>query len=598
VRCFDGFRPIAGRESALLGAAVSEGLSALLHFSEHDYSWLAQFLSLWVLPFAHEDLAIILGGYIVVNKVMPVGLVAAIIYCGIVASDFALYGIGAGARRLPWLNRLAVNERVDSFSDMLKRNLFGLVALCRVVPGIVFIAFIACGWSRVSLARFTLASLVVSALYLPLMLYLVVFFGDALDDHAGLWTWPFLLSVLVAIGFVRRQVFALQKAFDPPHGKPSVSAVFNGHRGMPALVGLARNVAWAERIPPALFYLPLALSWIVFGLRYRSLTLPTAVNPRIPTGGMWGESKSDCLLDVAASERQWVADFIVVRRSAEPQTVYADVELARQALDAAGLAFPLVAKPDIGWQGYGVRRINDLPALHDYLRDFPAGEKLLLQRFVPHAGEAVLLYARLPGAPNGRILSLAFRYYPHVIGDGRRCLRDLIRKDVRARRKARLHLGYDPTHQGLAQDDLDRAPARGEVIQIALIGSARAGTLHRDARRFITPELEARLDAIARSMTEFHYGWFDLRFASAEDLMRGQNFSIVEINGIGGELPGARDPLLSAMEVYRRIVDRQRILFLIGERNRARGVKPMGCADLVKHLLRRTQLVRRYPASA
>jgi membrane protein DedA with SNARE-associated domain len=576
---------------------VSEGVSALLDFSAHDYSWLAQFLSLWILPFAHEDLAIILGGYIVVNKLMPVGLVVALIYCGMVASDFALYGIGAGARRLPWLNRLAVNERVRSFGDTLKRNLFGLVAFCRVVPGVVFIAFIACGWTRVSLLRFTVASLVVSALYLPLMLYLVVFFGDALDDHAGFWTWPFLLSVLAAVGFVRRQVFAFQRA--PARANPTTAApAFEGHRGMPALNGLTRKVAWAERIPPALFYLPIALSWIGFALRHRSLTLPTAVNPRIPTGGMWGESKGDSLFDVAASERRWVADFIILRRSAGLQTVYADLERARAALDAAGLAFPLVAKPDIGWQGYGVRRIDDVRALRDYLRDFPSGARLILQRFVPHAGEAALLYARMPGAPNGRILSLAFRYYPHVIGDGHSCLRELIRKDARARRKARLHLGHDPTHQALTTGDLDRIPASGEVVQIALIGSPRAGSLHRDARRYITPQLEARLDAIARGMSEFHYGRFDLRFASAEDLMRGENFSIVGISGIGAAAVDAWDPQLSVAEVYRRFVDQQRILFLIGEKNRARGFAPMGCADFVKYLLRRVQLVRRYPASA
>src|SRR5262245_35936750 len=282
-----------GARRLSVGAAVSEGLSALMHLSEHDYSWLAQFLSLWILPFAHEDLAIILGGYIVVNKLMPVGLVVATIYCGMVASDFALYGIGAGARRLPWLNRLAVNERVRSFGDLLKRNLFGLFAFCRVVPGAVFIAFIACGWSRVSLTRFMVASLVTSALYLPLMLYLVVFFGDALDDHAGFWTWPFLLSVLVAVGFVRRQVFAFRKTapaanVEPPGGAPA----FDGHRGMPPLNGLARKVAWAERIPAILFYLPVALSWLGFALRYRSLTLPTAVNPRIPAGGI--RSCCDC----------------------------------------------------------------------------------------------------------------------------------------------------------------------------------------------------------------------------------------------------------------------------------------------------------------
>src|SRR5712691_11069459 len=66
---------------------MSDALSALLHLSAHDYSWLAQFFSLLFLPFAHEDLAVILGAYVVVNDIMPVGLVALCIYAGMVASD-------------------------------------------------------------------------------------------------------------------------------------------------------------------------------------------------------------------------------------------------------------------------------------------------------------------------------------------------------------------------------------------------------------------------------------------------------------------------------------------------------------------------------
>ena len=50
---------------------MSDALSALPHQSAHDYSWLAQFFSLLFLPFAHEDLAIIFGAYVVVNDVMP-----------------------------------------------------------------------------------------------------------------------------------------------------------------------------------------------------------------------------------------------------------------------------------------------------------------------------------------------------------------------------------------------------------------------------------------------------------------------------------------------------------------------------------------------
>jgi hypothetical protein len=222
----------------------------------------------------------------------------------------------------------------------------------------------------------------------------------------------------------------------------------------------------------------------------------------------------------------------VVTRSAGQHTLYADLEYARQSLRSAGLTFPLIARPDVG--RHGVCRIDDVAALREYLQNFPGGEKLMLQAFVPQPNKAAVLYARLPGAQNGRILSLTFRV------DG----------------------------------------------------------LCHDARRHIAPELEARIDAVARSMREFHYGCFELRFASADDLMRGENFSIVAINGIGSAVKHAWDPALPLREVYRRLVDHQRIMFLIGEKNRARGFEPLGCADIVKSLVRQSQLSRRYPASA
>ena len=234
-----------------------QSIAALGHM-QLDVSGFAKIVSLMVLPFAHEDLAIILGGYIIVNDLMPVSLVALSIYGGIVASDFALYGIGAAARHVPWLSRYAVDDRVRRFGDKLKRNVFGLVALCRVVPGVVFVAFIACGWARVSLARFTAASLIISALYLPLMLYLVIVFGDALDDRVGLWAWPMLFAAIAATSFARKRVFAFRVR--APNRRPPA------RRSLPESASACRR--WraptarsplAERIPPALFYLPLVV---------------------------------------------------------------------------------------------------------------------------------------------------------------------------------------------------------------------------------------------------------------------------------------------------------------------------------------------------
>jgi hypothetical protein len=99
-------------------------------------------------------------------------------------------------------------------------------------------------------------------------------------------------------------------------------------------------------------------------------------------------------------------------------------------------------------------------------------------------------------------------------------------------------------------------------------------------------------------MREFHYGRFDLRFASLDALMRGDDFTIVEIGGIGGALDRACDPAMPVAELYRGLIDRQRIMFLIGAKNRTRGFEPPGCADILKSLLRHGQLGRRYPASA
>jgi len=579
-----------------VGDSLIQTLAAFGHFSALDLSGVAKIAVLLVLPFAHEDLAIVLGGYIVVNGLMPIGLVAVCIYGGIVASDFALYSIGAAARHMPWLSRFAVNERVRRVGDTLKRNVFGLVALCRVVPGVVFVAFVACGWMRVSLARFTAASLVISALYLPLMLYLVIVFGDSLDDRLGLWAWPTLFLVVAGTSFARKRVFAFGKANEP---EPAGEVVLPANCfGMPPLTHTDRKVAKAERIPPGLFYVPLVLNWLRLGLRYRSLTLPTAANPNIFAGGMWGESKSSYLFDVDPAMRKWIADFVLVQRNAGVASLKNDIDRAIRSLAEGGLDFPIIAKPDIGLHGHGVRRIDDLAQLESYVASYPEFATLMLQRFVPHSGEAAVLYARLPEEPAGRILSLTFRYFPHVVGTGYLTVRQLIARDERAQWKSALHLGIDPSHLGVDRRHLDVVPARGEVVRIALIGNQRAGALYRDGRRHITAALEARFDGIARSMTEFHYGRFDLRFESLDGFVRGEDFLIMEINGIGGEAIDCWDPRLTVREVYRRLADQQQLLFLIGQRNWERGFRPTKVGDLLGSLIRQTQMIRRYPASA
>jgi membrane protein DedA with SNARE-associated domain len=192
---------------------VIEGFA--LQLLQHDYTWLTELFLLLLLPFAREDLAIIAGAFVVVHHEMPAVAVALCIYAGTVASDLALYAFGTGARRVPWLARLALETRALTVAKMLRGNLLGLVAFGRVVPGVGFSVFIACGWARAPLSRFIGGSMLVSALYLPLMLCIAVFIGDALHEQIGRWTWPTLIALVLALGYFRQRVFGLQEPAEP-----------------------------------------------------------------------------------------------------------------------------------------------------------------------------------------------------------------------------------------------------------------------------------------------------------------------------------------------------------------------------------------------
>src|SRR3546814_7224751 len=105
--------------------------------------------------------------------------------------------------------------------------------------------------------------------------------------------------------------------------------------------------------------------------------------------------------------------------------------------------------------GYGVRLVRGPAELGAYLEGFPAGEAFILQDYVDWQGEAGVLYVRLPGEPAGRIFSLGFRSFPHVVGDGRSTLAELIATDPRTSRMAR---GQD--RQSTRLNSTHKSPSR------------------------------------------------------------------------------------------------------------------------------------------
>ena len=347
---------------------------------------------------------------------------------------------------------------------------------------------------------------------------------------------------------------------------------------------LAPAVGRFEQLPKWLNLVPMVLQWLWLGLRYRSISLPSSANPGITSGGMVGDGKLEYFAAMGATARHATAAHIGVVNAAG-----LDVGQVIARLDAAGLQFPLVAKPDMGWCGYGVRLLAARAELDDYLQRFPAGETFLLQRYLPEPGEAGLFYMREPGAVRGRLIGILLRHYPSVTGDGRATVADLIGRDVRLRRATEnaLHeCRYDP----------QRVPVAGEIVRLSTVASTRVGGCYQDGSEHASEVLTARVDAIAKDMGLFLVGRFDVRYRNLEALRRGE-FTIMEVNGAGSEAVHAWDPKYSIAEVYRIVFAKQRLLFKIADENRRRGHRPIGLRKLAQLHFRQQRVMRLYPPS-
>ena len=366
------------------------------------------------------------------------------------------------------------------------------------------------------------------------------------------------------------------------------------HQGMPPLDQEGAALSFFEFWPMWAFYPPVALYALWLMLRHRGILLPTVANPSFPVGGFVGESKAEILELVVRHAPESVAPFIALDRpnlqaqAASGITLDDECMAARAALRAAGLALPVVAKPDLGCRGVGVKLLRTDHDLRAYVRAFPLGARFLLQRYVPFEGEAGVFYCRLPGQERGRIVSITLKYFPHVTGDGQRSLRQLILADPRAGRLPHLYLNRHA-------ERLDSVPSAGTSVRLAFAGSHSRGAIFRDGTHLATPAMEAQFDAIAQRIPEFHFGRFDVRFADFAQVQEGGAFTIVEVNGAGAESTHIWDRKTSLLKAWRDLMRQYRWLFQIGRANRDRGFKASSLADFLQAYRREKALTPLYP---
>jgi hypothetical protein len=341
-----------------------------------------------------------------------------------------------------------------------------------------------------------------------------------------------------------------------------------------------RLTRW-EFWPPWAAYPPVLGYVLGLAVKHRSLTVFTAANPAIPSGGFIGESKVDILRGLGPAH--------VARSAFLEGTLSAALKLSRVEAFLATLEHPLpvVLKPDQGQRGSGVVVARTRAALKARLAELDVDT--IVQEYVPGL-EFGVFYVRRPGETRGRILSITEKRLPSVTGDGRSSLEELILSDADTIGMARFHLRQHAHHPG-------EVPAAGLVVPLGDCGSHCRGARFYDAGALRTPALEHAIHQMASRFEGFYFGRFDVRVPSREALMCGERIAILELNGVTSEVTHVYDPNVSVFEAYRALFMQWRLAFEIGAENASRGARVWSIAELAGLLAAHAGLRRAAPST-
>lgn len=510
--------------------------------------------------FISEDLACITSGQLVARHEMHWLVAVSGCLAGIFIGDMGLWLTGRllGRRVLrgPWIARRLSAERFDQLGDWLERNTIRSVFAARFLPGTRLPLYLAAGTLGRSGLRFACGTFLAAAVWTPALVLAVALLGDRVIRPFTFFVGSGWLAVLSAAIVC----LALLKVF-------ILTTTEIGRAKLVATVSLLWR--W-EFWPMILFYPPVAL-WVAWlSLRHRGFTTITAANPGIPHGGFVGESKSQILRSLRSRN-------VILSELIEASGSDRRMEQLGRFIQQNGLSYPVILKPDIGQRGAGVRLIHARDEAIQYLA--AAHWPVLVQPYHPGPFEAGIFYYRIPGQQKGRIFSITDKHFSHLAGDGSSTVEQLIWRHPRYRMQAATFI-----KRHAAQ--LNRVLGSGEVFNLALAGNHCQGTCFRDGAHLITPRLETKIDEIAQTFDGFHFGRFDVRYRDVEAFKRGEDLTVIELNGITSESTNIYDPSRTLIWAYRMLFAQWSILFRIGRANRRLGHSVSGHLELLKEVAR------------
>jgi RimK-like ATP-grasp domain len=308
----------------------------------------------------------------------------------------------------------------------------------------------------------------------------------------------------------------------------------------PFLIKLLNWEYWSFNV----IYTPIFFYWFYLCAKAKSFFFFSAANPSIEYGGFLCESKSDI--------------YKLIPEAYYPKTLLIPVNYAADVVEHlianANVTFPVIVKPNIGAQGKGVRKINNLQDAVDYI--FTSRFPMLVQNFVAYENEVGIFYYRYPWEKNGKISGIVEKEFLTITGDGMFTVEELIKQNER-------YLLQLNALKKMKDINLSEVLQLDEKKILIPFGNHARGAKFIDASHQITPALENAIDNICKQIDGFYYGRLDIKFNSWEELEQGKALSIIELNGSGSEPTHMYDPKHSIFYAWKEIIRHLNILYKI-----------------------------------
>jgi len=320
-------------------------------------------------------------------------------------------------------------------------------------------------------------------------------------------------------------------------------------------LNLKEKFNW-EYWPIYMFYIPLLPLYVYYSLRSGSFTYFVATNPAIKNGGDATESKFETLK--------------LLPKNLIPKSLFIpsnqNVNVVIENLKKENLHFPLIIKPDIGYRGLLVKKLNVQKDLECFLKKY-SQINFIVQEFVSYKKECGILYVRYPDEEKGKITSITLKKYLDVKGDGASTVADLISHDDQAQR-------YKSIYQEQIIQYLSYQPKKGETFLLNEIGNHCKGAAFLNGNHLISKNLTNTFDKISQDVKGVFFGRYDVKYNDFRSLELGKDFRIIELNGVIAEPTHIYDaPNSSYLYALKSIAKHWQYVYQISKINHKKGVK-------------------------